>query len=1057
MLVAATLTMVLAPAAGADALQILSPQDQRFFSAPPVHVKVRTASSVRSLEATLQGKGVSGTFSQVRPGVWRARLGAGLLRAGSNHLVISARGRGGERDYAATRIVVGKRKRGLLTLDGPRVARSLVAEVRVAADPQRLSAKLNGKQLRWPLDLVPTRSERLRLGADDGLHFGANRLQVLAIRRGGVFDVERRTVVVPRVRPLAGAGRDRRTASGSRLRLDGRSSRPALGKRDRLSYSWQVVGKPRGAKAKLRRAGSVRPSLQADKAGRYRVRLTVTEPRRVGGRQVLRASSDVVTVTSVEALPPIGETIETIVYNGKSGKEADTGIRIGAKTYWLGMPKGNAYQAVILERTTLAPLYVESFSDYGGAGVEAIAAKMKQYGAKALVVLSVPNLEGDSLPNLGLPPLVKELGANVQPIATGRPGWSVVGVPGSAEGAYLGTGWSQNLQGAGDVRGNLSGYLQQTSTGEFAFVPGSREAFDTAVSGTGYRSNTIKVGAAEYKATLPECADGGFQLQVLLAETLAPVGEATFITHSGGICGTYDEDEQKRMAATLNAIAEEGSPTSEGPKLIFVQSIGSPYDPAAKAWNQVATALARVGGTASVFAAARSGYSLVGGLGISRLPLAEASETLTGKTARISGVLKQDRLGAFSPQLSSPTGGNSYQLSTIAYQPSQPWPASQSPGEKAALRYIAETVLHLEKPSLKSSCYVPAQPDVRSEYCNLEYENKWSTYALKLNGTPFKAGNGFGEPEWKAVVAELEVEFESVQSVWTFVRRTQGFFGVAGSGGAVDLETVAHRIEKAIKPPPRSEAAGWWMELFGNLSSVGSYFSFGIEGEIIQKVLGIFQGTMFESAASIYGKEGDPLLEEFEVKSEDLAAEFAHRYTDASAGVGFVGELLVSDAGKLRAVQASGMLGFKEKGFKESIVGVEKGTELWTYQSLLPVAYEAISLEQGGLNEPLPAVTGEYECAAHDGRTSFYRPFKKVTPAAEYRLLEPSPSLGLLVLAGSRLPSESVDPVYPKTPAKALLEPLVEPATGKGLAYFAPWFWRNAYDYPSAKTKTLAC
>ena len=114
--------------------------------------------------------------------------------------------------------------------------------------------------------------------------------------------------------------------------------------------------------------------------------------------------------------------IETIAYNGKSGKKADTGIRIGAKTYWLGLPQGNAYQAVILERDTLAPLYVESFTNFSGSAIEKLAEKIKQYGTKALVVISFPNLQGETLPNLGLVPIARLLGANTAPLKIGQPG-----------------------------------------------------------------------------------------------------------------------------------------------------------------------------------------------------------------------------------------------------------------------------------------------------------------------------------------------------------------------------------------------------------------------------------------------------------------------------------------------------------------------------------------------------------------------------------------------------------------------------------------------------------
>lgn len=97
------------------------------------------------------------------------------------------------------------------------------------------------------------------------------------------------------------------------------------------------------------------------------------------------------------------------------------------------------------------------------------------------------------------------------------------------------------------------------------------------------------------------------------------------------------------MASLLAGLNLAGGST-EGTKLVFVQSIGSPYDPAAATdWNSIANQLVRLGGTASVFAEARESYALVGGLGVSGLPLTEASQTLTKKPARITGMLEPNR------------------------------------------------------------------------------------------------------------------------------------------------------------------------------------------------------------------------------------------------------------------------------------------------------------------------------------------------------------------------------------------------------------------------------
>ncbi len=1059
--------LALAPAAGAEGLRILSPHNDRFFGSGPVWVKLRTARSVKSVAAKLEGKQVGSAFKRVAPGRWRAKLPPKRLRSGANHLVVSTAG-GGGRDYDAVRFLVGKRHRGYLSLSLPQGGgTALIAQVSIGgATPRRLSATLNGRRLRWPLGIVSGRHQMLRLAANDGLRFGANRLTVFAARSDGVFDVERRRLLVTRKGPLVGAGRDRRAVPGVRVRLDGRSSRAALGPSATLGYRWQIVRKPAGSKAKLRRAGSALPLLRPDKPGTYRVRLTVTESGRFAdGRPARRSGTDVATVTSVADVPPVGLPIETIDYNGGNTEEtADTGITIGAKTYWMGMTQGNSIQAVILDRETLEPLYSASYPGTQ-ANAEKLGEEVKKYGNRALVAISNPDLEPNSVVNPAFVPIVKSLGAPVKSIENGRAGWSVVGIPGSKGGAYLGSGLSYNDHGAGDLRGNLTGYLQEGLGGSngFAYVPASRVTFDTDAFGSAPGQNIIRVGEASYASgALPGCGEagkqpaGGLQLEVLLAETLTPVLAKTYTTNG---CGAAEDGEaQKQMAKLLGELTLAGGIT-EGPKLVLVQSIGSPYDAGNGAWNELAAQLEKLGATGSVFGEARESYAFVGGLGLEGLQLTEASQTLSGKPARITGMLEPNRLNLYLPMLSSPSGGTPYELSAIAYQPPQPWPYSQSKEEKAALAYAARK-LDLEAPKVGSSCYVPPQPDVRSEFCNLTYEGSWQGFVGTLEKVPWRKGEGFGRETWKHVRGELIAEFPTVQRTWKLVELLQGAFGASGVSAEVNLKKIALEIEEAIAPPAKSETAGWWLELLANVASIVSYYNFGIEEEIVQKSTGTLSGGLFIAAQMIFGPEGSPVAEEFKLKSDDVAIELAEKYLAASNGLGLTGELLVSDYGKLEALRTSGLLGIDSKALGKLKVALGPGSKQWSYQELLPAAYEAISLQKGEIdNNPLPKNASEYVCNYYAGEKYFpqYKPFEKAPEDAQLRSSAPSESLGVLVIKGSKLPNHDGNKETPRSPTKGLLEHLFEPVTesGKGLGFLAPWFWRSTFGYPGGETRVV--
>ena len=852
--------------------------------------------------------------------------------------------------------------------------------------------------------------------------------------------------------PAAGCGSNGRSS---------RAARPGAA----LRYAWRIVRRPRGSKASLRRRRSARPGLRTDVAGTYRVRLTVTETRRrPGGGRLSRSSSDVVTVSAAENLPPIGMPVETIRWNGGNTEETiDTGIRLGSKTYWLGMPQGNSVQAVILDRGTLEVLYSASYPG-SQADAETLAAKVHSFGNKALVLISNPAVLPNSEVNPAFLKIVKGLGVSVSSLErVGRAGWSAIGIPESKGGGYLGSGLSFQNVGVADVRGNLDGYLQADSNDGFSFVPGARVAFDTSVPGQAEGRNAIQVGDQQYaSAPLAGCGTGGFQVEVVLAETLVPAAGQTFTTNG---CGTADDAAGQQKLANFLAAVNLAGGSSEGAKLVLVQSIGEPRDASAGNWVAIAQQLGRLGGTEAVFAEHGGSYALVGTLGVSNPPLEESSSALTGKPARISGVLKPDRLNLFVPVLASPTGSTPFELSTVAYQAPQAWPHSQTAGEKAALAYIAEDVLELDKPTAGSSCYVSA-PDVRSEYCNLDYRSQWSAWAGKLDRHGYRAGHGFSEEDWKNVVEELAPaegfgEFEAVQTVWSLVTTLQGAIGATAVNGEVNLKKIALEVEESLKPPAKSEATGWWLEFLANIASIASYYDFGLEDEVVQKTTGAISGALFIAAQWQAGPEGSPLFERWRLSADEVAVQMAKNYRAASNGIGRVGELIVSDYGKLKAVAQDPNLALNAKAVAATAEPLESGAKQWSYGALLPVAYEAVSLQKGEQqNNPLPKNAAEYTCESYEAGTqssSIYNPFHSASAAAQYRTELPSPTLGVLVINGSQLPIQGDPEENPRSPTAKLMEPLFAAPEKGGLGLYVPWFWRTAFGYGSSQTKSVLC
>ncbi len=1065
LLAAQLLTASAAPAAAR--LRVAKPHGDQLITRQKVGVVLHTPAKLRTLDVTLGDRNVRSSFVRLRPGVWRGGFGPGKLVAGPNHLVASTLDRAGHQEYVSRRFVVGRKRPGFLRLRvRGRVASSAVAKVRMRSYPDlEFRARLNGRNVGRLFRRSFLRNRTARLGADDGLRFGRNVLRVTAARRNGVFDVERRVVFVRRDRPLVGAGPDSLSAGRRPVVLDGRKSLPSAISGGRLSHHWSVVSRPKGSRAKPAHPAAARTRFRPDRVGIYRIRLTVRD--RSG-----RRGSDVATVSEIENAPPIGIPIETMAYNGaRSEQGAEFGIRIGAETHPLGFtPSHNSIQAVILDRSTLqvlaTPTYLGSAAD-----AQSLKSTIEGYGSSALVIVSNPGVFANTEVNPAFKEVVEKLGASFVPKLSKseetESGWSAIGVPGSGNGATQVAGTNPT-----EFPGNMRGYLSRDSSGLFTYIPASTVSFDSSAPGAPAGQNTIRVGDDSYPSGPLECpeAKGGFQIQILFSETLQPVthpNPSLSFTTNG--CGAGSDGTQVREMAEYLDLISPGNGVG-GYKLVFVQSIGSPRDPETQAqWSTLAASLERIGGTGAVAGSATQGYALLGQVGVPDFPLTEASQSLTGAAAHITGVLEPDNLGSYVPVVSSPTATTPFDLAEIAYQPAQPWPDSETAGEKAALAYVAG-LLDLPKPSLASSCYVPPKPDVRSEYCNEDVRGEWSGYVGQLRGARCEAKcqreNGFTATDWEDVKAELAgagrpnefFEFNAVQSTWELVRALQTPFGASGVNAQVSLNSLATQIKEALQPPASSESTGFWLNMISGLGYIASYFA----GDDLEAFVGTLSGAIGLGAEFANGPEGSPLLGEFKVDAADVAEDLGQRYRTGSGGIATIGELVVTDYGKLKAVATDpNLAGFTSRSVAGMAERLETGSRQWIYETLFPAAYEAVNLVPGELNKSLPAEAGSFEClwVESGGFGPTEERYKPFSPAAEaqYRYDSPGPTLGALVERGAKLPEYAGHKETPRSPPSYLFEPIFKPVLNGGLGLYEPWFWRQAFGFPGPGVKNVKC
>lgn len=1038
LLVAALVFPCAAGSAHAAAPNIVAPRVDQLVTAPRLTVSVRTATTATRLTARLDGKAAAVRFRRVAPGRWSATLRRTALRPGVNRLTVLARTAGGrEQASAPVRVYAGTRRRAFTQVRvGARVNGSVPVALRTSADPRlRLAVTLNGRSVTRVFAPRYGARRAARLGADDGLRRGRNVLRVTAIRRDGGYTVVRRVFRVSASQALVGAGPQRRTTPRRSVILRGHHAGPRA-RSSSATVRWRVLSAPKGSKARPASPMQLVTRFTPDKVGTYRLQLAVGSGA--------GAAVDEVTVTSVANIPPIGTPVTTITERAA--------IVIGGATYAYD-PNQDAVQVVIVDRGTLEVQYQNAFEGTS-ADTETLLGLLGQYSG-SLVFLGNLDYNNESIVDPSWNQVVQGIGGTALPaITNGTAGWSVVGVAGAPSGsAFQNTGTAQNS--ANPTQGQMQGYLQLDSNDQFAFVPAERVALDLAAPGAPAGQNQMTVGSATYASGAltsgGTACSGGIQIQTLSAENLISSTGQTFATNGCGAAA--DAANLQAATAFLQGL---GAGSSAGTLLVLVQTIGTPRDPATDAglWQQFTNAVVSIGGTAAAVGDGSGSYSLVAGLGIADFPLAEGSSALTGQAAHVTAVLQRARNGNFVPKLSSTTGAFGFDLATLAYQAPQPF--APSTGQQAALAYIAETVLGLDAPAQGESCYVPAQPDVRSQYCNSKYYTSWSGFASQLSSLTPQSGPGFTTTDWNTVVGQLAPkegrgEFRAVQSLWSTIQTVQ-------NGNAQNAVTAVATAQKEAAQivgelTSRSSALGNWLSLTGDLSDAADRLA-EVVSEDLAGPLGFLAAGLLIGADTANLPNGGPDVGAFQIAASTFASQLAESYGNASGELSHLGDIIVTDAQKLSDFDQGSQYAFTPSPAVTSGITLASAQFSWT--SLFPSAFTLARLPRGtGVNQGITDANS-YQCSTMYGSDAgSYYPFNNAQPSQQLLTSE----LFVLVAAGSTLPNGS-NYETPRMPTPAFMNPLFAPysASATGISQYGmirPWFFREAYAFGG--TATVNC
>jgi hypothetical protein len=675
------------------------------------------------------------------------------------------------------------------------------------------------------------------------------------------------------------------------------------------------------------------------------------------------AAVDQVTVQAAPPAGPMGLPVQILANGG--------GIEIGGKTY---TTTANWVQVLLLDRATLEVKANAGFNineslnlttglatalnanpnlmvilSGGGRGYSQNGKPVNGFGKENAEALSFvfALLGGDNSTAGPLP----EGGMS---FADGN--WSIIGKAGAGPGTAT---QNHGIATGGDGElGSLTGYLQQDRFGNFAFVsPGNANVDTSAEVPAPAGTNVIEVDGKLYQSQPVAAGGGGFQV-LILDGALDPLANETFTTNETN--GAADEAGVKAMSAFLRA--QVGGAGVFPENLVIVQSIGRP-GAASAAWvddkNPAANNAAGWGETLA---------GAIGGLGgpaahdqfaqIVAPPLDPGSPSADGGYTLIASTRLSDPYNdAYSQSQALSRLPSARVVGGISRNHDSQWTIgspSSTPGfETAALAHVAfaaPTPFPLSTGAyLAASEWIAGQlgfdaPDVRAAY----YEDaggEWRGLAEHLEKLKYESTKALTEAQFKELQVQLRSEFTMVGEVWKMIADWQATFGDSTFSNYVDLQSIERDILSEIN---RQQGIENSQSSFDPLALLGSslWMAQGIAGftgeEYVEPALGVAAaGTDLLDSVASQGPDGGIATAPIEAKASELGVQVAGRYAQLSASLGQIGDLFVSDWGKLQQASRNSNGAWETNTKVTNAVQkmMTRAAQASFYTALLPLAY----------------------------------------------------------------------------------------------------------------------
>jgi hypothetical protein len=921
------------PTFRAHIVRILSPATDQVVTGSRVRVTIALPSSVKRLRV---GTGTGYKTFGFRIAGRRASgtIPVSALRFGENAITVRVTT---SRLVGEThvRVLRGRRSRSLMSVKvSGRSSLSVTIFGPVAMTVLR--ATLNGRNISREFRALSPKRWAATLSAAHGLRHGRNTLRVLLARRSnGAWLEKTRTIVVgagailPSIRPSYGG------VTGAPLRLDARPSR-GVGRRPHVTFRWSIVRRPRGSNARLRAAVDARPRLVPDKAGRYVIRLKVTQRlatirrhqslhRRVDSQLASSARTKVVTASisrTYDVAPPFGpfgESIQTLAAANGGGYE----MQIGSQTVPLTI--GNqGYEIAFINRASGAIDKVASVLYGDEPALQNVLSSSPASPGELVVVAAQPTGQGSmSVSGTDLAAFndaMQSIGANVPSSFIGTGGFSVIGIPGAPPGAaWENLGGDQTRYGIpAQTTGSILGRLLPDSNSSIT-TDASESVIELTFMFTGYvpfntGTNGSATGISVSTPTpvfvgLPSSpGPGGFQVAVLDVHALFPTATGTFCTVAG--C----PDPAGAESAMLGLLDDYN--TSQ--QIVIVQSFGTVAPGSDEGWGALADQIRNMGGNPDLFNTFQGSYAFIAAPG--HAPAELSGNSTTDATAGFNGLFARDSQDRwYMAQTGLGTSSPNLQLPVIASADPQPFPYQGTSWLPKTEQYIESK---LNKLGVQNT-YCPANDCLRALYWLDNEGIDWGTASTNVKTVPEPQPSVFGcttgttdcAAKWSRIVTQFSNEFNYVTEMTSLFGAIEGTIPAAESSAGYDLNALTNDIENYIgqslakqdqKNGTISEALGILNGVASALSSLGSIAGVSSPGvgAAISVPLGVIAGgatiagATATSSTSRYPALQGQVLASAATIGETLADQFEALYSS----LGTTENIVLGDGAKLGTI-----------------------------------------------------------------------------------------------------------------------------------------------------------